>query len=233
MDKEEFLASGLLEQYVLGLTTPEEDREVERFARKYPDIAEKIITLRGGVQKYAEEQPIPKVKAAKAGYFPYILVIILAIGLLWQWKAHRYTAAELLKVNAEYAAFREGCENDHKENIAAAQVYELLRAPHTHQVNLHGTALAPDAHAMVYWNPERQRVYCSLTNLPAPPAGKQYQLWAEVRGEMVNMGILTAMPMQLQPMLFIQAAESFNITLEPMGGSDHPDVGQLYANGKV
>ena len=38
MNKEEFLTSGLIEQYVLGLTSPEEDRIVERFAEEYPEI---------------------------------------------------------------------------------------------------------------------------------------------------------------------------------------------------
>lgn len=234
MDKEEFLASGLLEQYVLGLTTPEEDREVERFARMYPDIAQRLKELRRGIEKYTQEQDLPVKKNRRPiEYLLYVASVVFAVCFLWQWAGHRQTIAQLSATEAAFATFKEHCENDRKENAAAAQVYELLRAPHTHHANLRGTALAPDAHAMIYWNPEKRRVYCSLTNLPPPPAGKQYQLWAEVRGEMVNMGILTAIPIQLQAVIFIEAAESFNITLEPIGGSEHPNVAQLYASGKV
>ena len=37
-DKESILQSGLLEQYVLGLTTPEQNKEVESYAQAYPEI---------------------------------------------------------------------------------------------------------------------------------------------------------------------------------------------------
>ena len=54
MDKERFLESGLLEQYVLGLTSEEETREVERYAQAFPEIRAEIDLLRKAVRQYAE-----------------------------------------------------------------------------------------------------------------------------------------------------------------------------------
>ena len=66
MDKERFLQSGLLEQYVLGLTSEEENEEVERYARAFPEIQSEIDILQIAVMQYAEEQ----IGASKAPEMP-------------------------------------------------------------------------------------------------------------------------------------------------------------------
>jgi hypothetical protein len=38
MDKEKFLQSGLLEQYVLGLTDPEEEEVVNHYLERFPEL---------------------------------------------------------------------------------------------------------------------------------------------------------------------------------------------------
>ena len=59
MDKERFLKTGLLEQYVLGLTTPEEDLEVERYAESFPEIQSEIDSMRSAMEEYARQYSIP------------------------------------------------------------------------------------------------------------------------------------------------------------------------------
>ena len=59
MNKERFLASGLIEQYVLGLTTPDEAQEVERYARAYPEVQAEIDALRGAIEQYAAQYAVP------------------------------------------------------------------------------------------------------------------------------------------------------------------------------
>ena len=62
MNKERFLASGLIEQYVLGLTTPDEAQEVERYARAYPEVQAEIDALRGAIEQYAAQYAVPPSK---------------------------------------------------------------------------------------------------------------------------------------------------------------------------
>ena len=54
-------------------------------------------------------------------------------------------------------------------------------------------------------------------------------MWADVDGEMINMGIINTSK-ALLAMQYIPEAESFNITIEPKGGSPHPTVSELIAN---
>ncbi|MFN7118585.1 MAG: anti-sigma factor domain-containing protein [Saprospiraceae bacterium] len=58
MDKEEFLASGLIEQYALGLTSEEETRLVEHFRDNYPDIRAKMNALQEAVEQYAAQYAV-------------------------------------------------------------------------------------------------------------------------------------------------------------------------------
>ena len=100
-------------------------------------------------------------------------------------------------------------------------------------MNITGTGLSPDANVVVYYNAEEESALLNVLNLPAPPAGKTYQMWADVEGVMIDMGVFEVNDPSLREMVFIKHAESLNITLEPLGGSDHPTVSLLQANGKV
>ena len=53
MDKEKFLSSGLLDQYVLGLTSAKEAEIVHRYAEAFPDIKATIISLQSALEQYA------------------------------------------------------------------------------------------------------------------------------------------------------------------------------------
>ena len=65
--------------------------------------------------------------------------------------------------------------------------------------------------------------------LPELDADHDYQLWADVEGEMIDMGVIAAND-PTQVMNYIPMAESMNITIEPKGGSDHPTVSNLIAS---
>lgn len=59
MDKEEFIQSGLLEQYVLGLTSDEESEIVEYHLDLFPDLRQDMFLLQIGVASYAAQYAVP------------------------------------------------------------------------------------------------------------------------------------------------------------------------------
>jgi anti-sigma-K factor RskA len=69
-----------------------------------------------------------------------------------------------------------------------------------------------------------------VNELPELPEGQCYQMWADVDGEMLSLGVLPADTTGLIAWNFLADAESLNVTIEPEGGSDHPDVSKLVAN---
>ncbi len=103
----------------------------------------------------------------------------------------------------------------------------VLRDAEFRFVALAGTPAAPAAHARVLFNAVSRRVYVDVQRLPAPPTGRQYQLWALNHGKPIDAGVLTvaaAAGERLERMKDIASAQAFAVTLEPAGGSATPTM---------
>ena len=103
----------------------------------------------------------------------------------------------------------------------------------TVHVHLLGTGMAPKAMAVVYWNEHRQEAVLKVVELPEPPQDMTYQLWADVDGEMKDMGVLTQHHGSWIVVPFMHKAASLNVTLEEAGGSVHPTVERLVVSGQI
>lgn len=113
------------------------------------------------------------------------------------------------------------------------RTFAFVSESETKTIVLGGTNIAPEAQAIVYWNEQEKAACLNILKLPDLPNDKQYQIWADVKGEMIDMGLIEDARESIQMVNFIADAESFNITLEPRGGSEHPTVELLQANGKI
>ncbi len=255
MDKERFLKSGLLEQYVLGLADEEEAREVELFAQAYPEIQEEIDSLRRAVDDYAGQfvqLPAAELKARAGGSdfqgggksqpvaaqaapsrwmaaAAIALLAVLSFLALSLYNGKVVSDQHYQVLNAEFEELKKECA----QREQARQIYALISDPGTRPVALKGAGPTPGAHAVVYWNPGRQLAYINAAGLPLPPPGKAYQIWADVEGKMVSMGMADCRRREIQALRFVENAESFNVTLEPEGGSEEPTVALLCASGKA
>lgn len=58
MNISEYISSGILESYVLGVATPEEMREVEKYASIYPEIKQELEAIEMAMNSYATEHRI-------------------------------------------------------------------------------------------------------------------------------------------------------------------------------
>jgi mannose-6-phosphate isomerase-like protein (cupin superfamily) len=61
----EYIESGILEMYVLGITSPEESREVESMAQKHPEVRSELNTISKNLELYSElhaVKPSPTIK---------------------------------------------------------------------------------------------------------------------------------------------------------------------------
>lgn len=115
------------------------------------------------------------------------------------------------------------------------QRYVVLKDTGTRHVKLHGSAHAPQAQLVVYWNPDHNKGFLNIIDMPAAPKDHQYQVWADVSGKHVNMGVLepNADGNILHTLPYIENSKGFVITLEKEGGSEHPNVEQMYAHGVI
>ena len=256
MDKERFLQSGLLEQYVLGLTTEEEDEEVERYAQTFPEIRSEINLLRNAVRQYAEEQigapkinnnvhvlnSLPEMSDDDSSPTPpgsgvmvnqwimaACLVLFAIFGFYYFSQANR-SQQEVSQLNRNFVAFKNDCQEDQQILQDLQQRVAFYQHPRTYPVQLKGTALAPESKVRVYWNEEEQKAMLQVFSLPELPQKEQYQIWADIDGKMVALGLIEADNPHPQMIRCLPQAGSLNITREPLGGSEEPHVDQMYAN---
>jgi len=90
----------------------------------------------------------------------------------------------------------------------------------------------PASMAMVYWNSKSKEVYLNVMQLPAPPKGMQYQLWALADGKPVDAGVFEVVDtLRLQKLKDIESAQAFAVTLEKEGGSPTPTLTEMYMMG--
>lgn len=142
---------------------------------------------------------------------------------------------QLLESQAEANQYKEVIELEEKALKENTELLDALSNPGAHLVAMKGTEAAADstAYALIV---ESSRMLFVASNLPQPPAGKQYQLWVLRRQEpkLVSAGVFSpddrnrAMMDFDTPSVLSDIAE-LEVTQEPVGGSEAPTGNKLLA----
>lgn len=254
IDKTNIKESGLLEQYVLGELDAAQQREIEAVLKSDAVLAQYVLELEDDFEKLALENSINPPAHIKSNLLEAIKTSDTKVIPLKDKKSNSW----YLGIAASFAAFllistyllyaelqslksdleivsqeKELLLNDlnsmagnYDELISK---YNIIANPNTQQYILQGNALSPEAKIVSYVNHEDKAVVINTKLLPELDENHDYQMWADVEGEMINMGIIPK-GKDMIAMTYIDHAESFNITIEPLGGNDHPTVERLISN---
>jgi len=244
------LNSDLLHRYVLGSVTPEERIKVDLLIIDQPVIRDAIRKVEIEVEKEAflnKVTPPQNVKSA----------VIKQLHPKTNSSSHPTPSNKifnLLKYAAVFIAgglITWGISQPYKQRLERAlesneqeltklladcnelsDMYAFINDGATKPHLLSGEAFKKDADVVVYWNEERSKAMLRVVNLPSITSDKTYQLWADVDGEMLDLGIFDPAVAVIDPISigYLDDATSLNITVEPAGGSDHPTVSTLTAN---
>jgi anti-sigma-K factor RskA len=145
-------------------------------------------------------------------------------------KSNEQLAAEIGSMKGEM----EGMKSNLAYSEALAGMY---RNPTYKVVKLAGLPKSPESAVAAFWNQQTNEVMLDVQNLPAPPAGKQYQLWSIVNGEPapMDMGVLDNefSGKVLKMKTTKPGSAAFAITLEKAGGVPSPTMEEMYVMGKV
>ncbi|MEP7264079.1 MAG: anti-sigma factor, partial [Bacteroidota bacterium] len=252
MNPQEYISSGILESYVLGLASEEEIRQVQKMMDTYPEVKREVEAIEASLMEHASlqanapsEELRTKIIAEITGETPRII----SMNNVEERKSYFYkygAAASIILLLASaglnfylYRNLKDAKEqvailNQEKEQIASVFQAEKTRyesqlsaisSPESHAVVLKGSTLSPKSLATVFWNHESHEVYINVNELPPPPQGKQYQLWALANGQPVDAGVFNLGDTTgLQKMKDITDAQAFAVTLENAGGSPVPTL---------
>lgn len=161
------------------------------------------------------------------------LLLVISIGVnIYFYLRLDDTRQRLARLEAENTVLAGKVQTATQKANAITDFIAFLNAPATYNITLQPVAEGAELQAQVFWNPQSGELYLNTDGLPAPPSGKQYQLWALKDGQPIDAGVVPPETQLAYHMKTIPAADAFAITLEPAGGSPQPTLEQLQVMGK-
>ena len=262
MDVEKYIASGILELYVAGALSEEENREVHHHAQEYPEIKAEIEAIEKAVLAVSraaspglKNDSFSKVKAEIddvvplqvekhvhrspwATYLGWAAALLFAAGLLWVYLENNELKSKIEVVNEEKQSLEQQILEARSEVADTEQLLNELRDQNVAVVALGGQTVSPESYAKAYWNKAEQKVYIDAQGLPEPPPGYTYQVWSLKLNPLTptSIGLLDDFANSNTKVFELpnpNKSEAFGITLEPEGGSETPTLEQLYTLGAV
>ena len=258
MNIQEYISGGMVESYALGLLTAQERFEFEQICAAHPEVKAALDAFELQLEKQAMENtiapppelkqkiadtifsknksatviPIESVSAQKSkqGSSGWLRIaaaacFILLAGSLW-WNMNLRNENDKLKSDLTKSS----------DHIVQMEVdASIIQKEGMKMVGLGGTANSPKSFATVYWDTTSHDVYLLVNNLPKPASDEQYQLWALLNGQPIDMGFIeiTEKALRFYRMKNAQAAQAFAITLEKKDGNPAPNLEKIYVMGNL
>lgn len=254
MDKTYILDQGILELYVLGELNESEQLQVEAAVRQNPELKTALDTIEAKFEAIAFEQAIEVPSTVKSNlmttvtnnnsklitlspkknYSNYLAIAasitgLLLIGSIYIYSEWNTTKGQLKLAEEQNTKLNTKIDDLAKDYNDTKILLASINNPNTEKYILTGNQLMPEAKVISYVNNSEKSIVINTEYLPELDKDHDYQMWADVEGEMIDMGIIDTKKVMLA-MNYIENSESLNITIESAGGNDHPTVSQLITN---
>ena len=245
-----FLNSGLLEKYLLGETTSVETEMVESYISIYPEVQNTYNTLQFNLEILAKSNAVEAPKSIlnnildeldetsvikmtptrkykswyKFSVAASIAALIFAGSSMYFYDQNQKLHNETLVVDEEIADLRNDIENNNKMLDNVMRQLLKLNNPETEKYIMSGNERAKDLKTVAYINSKEKTSMIDVVSLPQLPEEQCYQIWAELQGKMVSLGILNEADRRLINIPYAEDALALNITIEPKGGNNIASV---------
>lgn len=260
MNIDEYIASGVVEAYLLGELPVEERLHFEGLLSKHPELRDELRLT----ERTLEELALRAARSPRVSLRNQLLelaapsqsaarVVPLAPSPLWKWAAAASVVFALLSAGLALTYRSRWIDSQARLDHLLAQSEQLAQNYNVvnqkldkiqrdvaiientafQKVVMKGTPQAPSALAAVYWNASSKEVYLSIQNLKSLTADRQYQLWAIVDGKPVDAGVFDGGVAGLLKMKAIEGAVAFAVTVEPRGGLPAPTLETMQVMGSV
>ena len=261
MDIHAYIQSGIIESYLLGIAGEEEKAELDLIRRQYPEVEQAIHDaeewLYGITSSYTttvppevrsrifavinEDKPRPavvKITPVRTPVYKYIAAasVILLMGsvaanLVLYNKYQRQKQHVLALQQQQQTLLAENNVIQAKMKLANDDL-RMIVAAGASKITMEAVPGRANMKSVLVLDASGQQLLMVMNQLPVAPSGKQYQLWAIVKGKPVNAGMIS----DCDPYCrfgAVPGAEAYAVTLEKTGGSIEPTIDQMYVFGKV
>lgn len=240
-----FLNSGLLEKYLIGDTTSVETEQVESFISKYPEVQNTYNTLQHNLEIVAKTKAVEAPKFILDQILdelddkPVVNLIPKKKYKVWYKYSIAASIAALIFAGTSYFFYNQNLQLSKENQVVVDEIFDLrgdieqnnlmldnvmrqllkLNNPETEKYIISGNERAKDLKTVAYINPKEKTSMIDVVSLPKLPEEQCYQIWADLQGQMVSLGILNETDRKLINLPYAENALALNITIEPKGGN--------------
>jgi anti-sigma-K factor RskA len=253
MDINNYISSGIIEMYVMGLCAAEEKAELELLRQQYPELNTAIIQFETELENNLQQCPpvLPGEKtdtkillALQNLQTPVINIASAKIKKISWLKQVAAAAIILLTASSiyNYSLYKKTKEQQAaltllKENPPGLPQadYAILKSPAITPVALYGVYPHSICRCTLFWDKKTGKAYMMIHHLVRSTPEKKYQLWAMVNNKPVNVGMVNdAIRDRFIELQNVPAdATAFSVTLEDAAGVATPTVSETYVYGKI
>ncbi|WP_066225538.1 anti-sigma factor [Formosa haliotis] len=206
MDINTYINSGILELYVAGALSDEENKAVYAMMQKHPEVLNEVLHIEAAILKLtaatapkdstldfntiAEKirQPNTSSKVvsiqksnSRTLWFTYTgwaAAILLAGGLFWAIEQNTELQSKMNVVETDKQFLEQQIDIANKDLKEVKKLNTILRDKNILAIPLGGQTVSPESYAKVYWDKHDNTIYLDVQGLPEPPQGKVYQVWS-------------------------------------------------------
>jgi anti-sigma-K factor RskA len=254
MDINQYISSGIIEMYVMGLCSPEESAELELLRTRHPQLNEAIFKFEkefeNNLMQHATEQPDAATDKKILQLLPALQTPVVPMHVssttikTFNWlKPAAAAAAVLFAVSSifNYTLYKKiktqelALSQAKKITSLPQNDYAVLKTPGITPVAMYGVGYHSICRCTLFWDKKTGKAYLMIHHLVPSGTKKQYQLWAMVNNKPVNVGMVddTIRDRFIELKNVPEGATAFTVTLENEGGSPTPTVQETYLSGKI
>ncbi|MGY8915930.1 MAG: anti-sigma factor, partial [Flavobacteriales bacterium] len=204
MDVNKYITSGILELYVAGTLSEEENLEVAGNAEQYPEIKDEILAIEAAILTLSKaaapvrsgnkgfndimkriaamrDTKVIKMTDSKTNWFTYVgwaASILLAAGMLWMYNQNTQLKSEINVASQTNEVLEQQIFEANTSLEKSKELLNTIRDKNIEVIALGGQTVSPTSYAKAYWNKAEKKVFIDAQGLPEPPDGMVYQVWS-------------------------------------------------------
>ena len=254
MNIQEYIKSGVIELYVMGLCNEEESQELESMRKQHPSVNDAILEFEAELETKmqqsttltsaeTDEKILASLDALNVKSSP--MQAVKNTGKYIKIRSFIAAAAAIILVVGGYFIFSFNSKVKKLENELAVakstpatlplEDYKIMLDPKITPVAMYGVGTHAICRCTMFWDKKTGKLYIIIHHLPQSSSSKDYQLWAMIDNKPVNVGIIKDeirgrfIEMENVP----AKATSFIVTLEKAGGNASPTIEETYLSGRI
>lgn len=204
MDTQAYIESGILELFVAGQLSEQENIAVQKVLLEHPEVLQEVLEIESAVLKLSASMApsdnahllqLIKDKLQRDGrdvkvvsidrpkynwmtYTGWAAALIVGAGLLWTLNQNKQLEVQISDADIEKAYLELQIEQAKTDLAVKENLLNVLRDRNIISVPLGGQGNFTDSYAKVYWNKENNSIYLDAQGLPNAPEGKVWQVWS-------------------------------------------------------